>query len=203
MQQQLETRFISFFGSSDSCELRVGEGEQPHRFLGLIPFGTLSQDLGGFKERIMPTAFRSSLSSGQDIRALVDHDSAKLLGRTSNSTLRVADTDKGLAVEIDIPDTSYGRDVRELVRRRDIRGLSFGFKVRDGGQKFFREGGLTIRELTDIDLREVSVVALPAYADSAVALRSAFIDPMVSRQLARPLADRCATKLRQSMLLNT
>lgn len=200
--KQLETRFVSLFGSDDATELRLteGGGEQPHRFVGLIPFQTLSVDLGGFKERLMPTAFRSTLSSGADIRALADHDSTKLLGRTSNSTLRVAETDKGLAVEIDIPDTSYGRDVRELVRRRDIRGLSFGFKVRQSGQRFVKEGGLTIRELHDIDLKEVSIVSQPAYQDTAVALRSAQIDPTVMQEITRPNYSRAATLLRRSLL---
>lgn len=179
---QLETRNVTLFGP-DGIELRVGEGETPHRFVGTIPFLSLSQDLGGFKERLMPTAFKSSLASGQDIRALVDHDAAKLLGRTSNGTLRVAPGEKGLAVEMDLPDTSYGRDIRTLVARRDIRGLSFGFKVREGGQRFLKEGGLTVRELHDIDLREISVVSLPAYADTDVAIRSAVIDPSVIEEL--------------------
>ena len=202
MQSQLETRFVSLFGSGDGTELRLteGGGEQPHRFVGLIPFNSLSVDLGGFKEKLMPTAFRSTLSSGADIRALADHDSTKLLGRTSNSTLRVAETDRGLAVEIDMPDTSYARDMRELVKRRDIRGLSFGFKVRQHGQKFTKEGGLAVRELHDIDLKEVSIVSQPAYADTAVALRSAQIDPSVMRQLARPNYSRAATLLRRSIL---
>lgn len=200
--KQLETRFVSLFGTADGTELRLSEGtgEQPHRFVGLIPFNSLSVDLGGFKERLMPTAFRSTLAGGADIRALVDHNAEKLLGRTSSATLRVAETDKGLAVEIDVPQTSYGNDLRELVRRKDVRGLSFGFRVRQNGQRFTKEGGQTIRELTDIDLREVSVVSTPAYADTTLALRSAVIDPDVAKEIARPNWSRCATRLRNSLV---
>lgn len=175
---QLELRHLSLFPDQQQ-ELRIGEGETPNRFVGLIPFGTLSVDLGGFKERITPTAFTTTVKGGGDVRALVDHDAGKLLGRTSNNTLRIIETPAGLSVEVDVPDTTYARDLRELVRRRDVRGLSFGFKVREGGQRFIKEGGFTIRELTDIDLREVSVVSLPAYQDTSVAIRSAQIDTAV------------------------
>lgn len=199
---QLETRFISLFGNDASTELRLTDavGEQPPRFIGVIPFNSLSVDLGGFKERLMPTAFRSTLLSGNDVRALADHDPAKLLGRTSNQTLRIMETGDGLTVEIDLPDTSYARDIRELVRRKDIRGLSFGFKVNKDGQKFIKEAGQMIRELTDIDLKEVSIVSQPAYADTAVALRSAKIDPDIMRQLARPHFDRCSTAFRRVLV---
>lgn len=185
---QLELRHLSLFPDPQQ-ELRLGEGETPNRFVGLIPFGTLSVDLGGFKERITSTAFTTTVKGGQDVRALVDHSSEKLLGRTSNGTLRMVETPGGLAVEIDIPDTTYGRDVRELVRRRDIRGLSFGFRVREGGQRFTKEGGQTIRDLTDVDLREVSVVSSPAYTDTSVAIRSAQIDTEVMN-LLNPKSDR-------------
>jgi HK97 family phage prohead protease len=179
---QLETRDLTLFGI-DPSELRFGEEETPNRFVGLIPFGTLSVDLGGFKERIAPSAFTTTIKGGSDVRALVDHDPSKLLGRSSNSTLRVLETAAGLAVEIDVPNTSYANDLCELVKRRDVRGLSFGFKVREGGQRFVKEGGLTIRELTDIDLREVSVVSSPAYHDTTVSIRSAEIDAAIAALL--------------------
>jgi hypothetical protein len=179
---QLELRHLSLFPDQQQ-ELRIGEGEMPNRFVGLIPFLTTSVDLGGFKERLTPSAFTTTVKGGGDVRALVDHDPAKLLGRTANNTLRVIETPAGLAVEIDIPATSYANDLRELVRRRDIRGLSFGFRCREGGQRFIKEGGTTIRELTDIDLREVSIVSTPAYQDTSVAIRSAQIDPAISELL--------------------
>lgn len=202
MQQQLEQRDVSLFADDQATELRYTEGtaEQPHRFVGTIPYGTLSHDLGGLKERIMPTAFCTSLSNGADIRALADHDSTKLLGRTSNGTLRVVHTDKGLGVEIDMPDTSWARDVRELVRRKDVRGLSFGFVVRKNGHKFTKEGGMTVRELHDVDLREVSIVSQPAYPDTSVALRSAELALQGSSGVERPNASRCGTQLRRLLV---
>lgn len=201
MQQQLELREVSLFGT-DAAEVRMGEGDTPSRFTGFIPFMTPSVDLGGLIERITPSAFTTTIKNGQDVRALVDHDAAKLLGRTSNQTLRMVETPNGLAVEIDIPDVSYARDMKELVRRRDVKGLSFGFKIRGGaaGQRFIKEGGTTVRELLDVDLREISVVSQPAYVDTTVALRSAQVDPHLMQQLARPNAARRAVQMRRVLL---
>ncbi len=167
---------------ADGLEIRFepAAGEAPNRLVGYAArFNSLSADLGGFKERLLPGAFRDSITGGSDIRALVGHDPAMLLGRTSNKTLRVAEDEQGLRVEIDLPATSYAADIRELVGRGDIKGMSFGFRVRDGGQKFTTEGGTKVRELSNVNLHEVSVVANPAYAATSVQLR---VDPAVVAQ---------------------
>ena len=201
-QQQLETRTIDLFDKIDNTELRVAAPEQPNRLVGYAAvFNSLSQDLGGFKERIVPGAFKTTVTSGIDVRALVDHDSAKLLGRTSNGTLRIAEDNIGLRVEIDLPDgVSYADDIRQLVKRGDIRGMSFGFRVRQGGQRFVEEGGIKIRELTDIDCRECSVVGQPAYQATSLALRSIHIDPDVLKEIQRPNWSRCSALLRNSLV---
>ncbi len=181
-------------------EFRAGQGEQPHRLVGYAAtYNSLSADLGGFKERILPGAFKRSLTSGQDVRALVDHDPSKLLARTSSKTLRIAEDDKGLRYEIDLPDTSYAHDVRALVARGDVKGMSFGFKVPEGGQRFTKEGGQTIRELNNIDLREITVTSIPAYGSTSLSLR---VDPSViqhvkaSDEKNRPLYAKSMAKFR-------
>jgi HK97 family phage prohead protease len=121
-----------------------------------------------------PRAFKASLNRGNDVRALVDHDSSKLLGRTSNKTLRLEEDAKGLRVEIDMPDTSYARDLLASVKRGDIRGMSFGFIVPKGGDRFASEGGKTIRELRNIDLHETTVTSIPAYGATSITVR---VDP--------------------------
>jgi HK97 family phage prohead protease len=178
----METRHLEIFGAiGDGLELRLAEGEQPNRLVGYAAvFNSLSSDLGGFKERISPGAFRTSVAGSADVRALVDHDPSKLLGRTSSGTLRIAEDEHGLRVEIDLPDTSYARDVRTMVQRRDVRGMSFGFKVREGGQRFSKEGGQIVRELSSIDLKEVTVTSVPAYGATSLSLR---VDPSLKPQI--------------------
>jgi len=137
-------------------------------------FGPLSEDLGGFRERVAPEAFDRSLEGGTDIRALVDHDTAKVLGRSSSGTLKLSTDERGLKVEIDLPDTTYANDLRALLERGDVSQMSFAFLVEPNGEKWEGrdEAGMRIRTLTDVQLIEVSVVTIPAYPDTVAALRS-------------------------------
>ena len=151
-------------------ELRVEEEEGATRIVGLIPFNSPSQDLGGFTERILPTAFANSLASGREIKALWNHDHDKPLAARSLGTLRLRQTDKGLAISIKTPDTSWGRDAIECVRSKLCPGMSFGFHTNK--DNWTTEAGATVRELVDVDLHEVSAVFNPAYTASQVDLRS-------------------------------
>lgn len=133
-------------------------------------FNADSEMLGWFIERIAPGAFDKTLAEGADVRALVDHDSGKILGRSKSGTLRMEVDDHGLAVEIDPPDTSAGRDVVESVRRGDLDGMSFAFTtVSDSWET---KDKAQVRTLKEVELHDVSVVAYPAYPDTNVALRS-------------------------------
>src|SRR5690606_19161246 len=110
-------------------EVRADGDEQGSVAAGYAATFNSRTEIGDwFTEVIAPGAFAESLKTA-DVRALFDHDSAKVLGRSSAGTLRVSEDDIGLAVEIDLPDTSTGRDVRELLKRGDITGMSFGFRV--------------------------------------------------------------------------
>jgi len=135
-----------------------------------IRFNVLSLDLGGFKERIMPEAVERTLSEGMDVRALVDHDSSKIIGRTRAGTLRLRSDARGLSVEIDPPNTSAARDIMESVERGDVTGMSFAFRTLE--DDWHIEGGETIRDVMDMQIREVSIVSFPAYPQTDVALRS-------------------------------
>ncbi len=130
-------------------------------------FGTEAR-IADFSEIIMPGAFASSLT-GRDVLALVDHDPSKLLARTRSRSLRLAEDSKGLSFEIDLPDTSLGRDVLALAERGDLGGMSFGFTVAKDGERW--QGRR--RELRSVVLHEVSVVsAWPAYSGTVVAARA-------------------------------
>lgn len=127
-------------------------------------------DIGGhFREVIAPGAFTKTLQSA-DVRAYFDHDTARVLGRKSAGTLRLTEDARGLAVQIDLPDTTDGRDVQELVRRGDVSGMSFGFIVTK--QEWDETGDIPTRTIKEVVLREVSIVSEPAYDGTSVALRS-------------------------------
>jgi len=138
-----------------------------------IRFQALSEDLGGFREYIAPEAVDRTLSEGLDVRALVDHDSSKVLGRTRAGTLSLRKDSKGLRIEIEPDDEiSYARDIMRSVARGDVSGMSFGFRTLDDEWNY--EGKTPIRTVTDMVVSEVSVVTFPAYrqTDVSVAQRS-------------------------------
>lgn len=127
--------------------------------------------VAGHYERIERSAFDAALESA-DPRFLLNHDPSRLLGRRSSRTLRVRADDHGLAFEVDLPDTEDGRTVRELTRRGDLSGGSFGFIA--GADSWSRApDGLQLRTHTSVrDLLDLSVVTFPAYEGAEVALRS-------------------------------
>jgi HK97 family phage prohead protease len=137
-------------------------------------------DIGGmFREKIAPGAFKPSLTG--DVRALWNHDSSHVLGRTKAGTLRLSEDDRGLAVEIDLPDTQAGRDLRENMRLGNVDGMSFGFRVTK--QEWDESGDIPLRTINEVELFEVSAVTFPAYEDTELALRS-LDDERGKRELA-------------------
>jgi HK97 family phage prohead protease len=148
-------------------ELRAAAGR---KLVGLAAVFDSPAPIGGFVESICPGAFRSALASGADVRALVDNSDDRLLGRTRSGTLRLSETAKGPAFELDVPDTTLGRDVYALAQRGDLSGCSFGFTVPDGGDVWPTR---TTRELRSVTLHEISILhRLPAYDATTVAARA-------------------------------
>ena len=126
--------------------------------------------IADFTEVIRRGAFDETLKVNPDILALVDHSPERLLARTRSGTLRLFEDRRGLAFEIDVPDTSDGRDILTLAERGDLGGMSFGFRVPDGGEVWQNRR----RDLIRIDLKEISVVkSWPAYPDTIVQARAA------------------------------
>lgn len=132
-------------------------------------FGDIADIGGWFQEVIARGAFTNTLRTA-DVRAYFDHDSGRVLGRSSAGTLRLKEDDKGLHVEIDLPDTSDGRDVKTLIERGDISGMSFGFLVTR--QEWDETVDPPKRTILEVELREVSIVSDPAYDGTSIALRS-------------------------------
>lgn len=139
-------------------------------------FNSLSEDLGGFREKIAPGCFTRALKE-DDVRALWNHNSDCVLGRTKSGTLRLSEDAHGLKIECDPPDAQWARDLMASIERGDVDQMSFGFIVRqypDGsrGATWAVEEGQDVRTLTDVELFDVSPVTFPAYPDTEVGLRS-------------------------------
>ncbi|TDR35469.1 HK97 family phage prohead protease [Aquamicrobium defluvii] len=125
--------------------------------------------IADFHEVIRRGAFSGSLADGKDKLALVDHDSGKVLARTKSGTLRLHEDERGLRFEIDLPETTLGRDILALASRGDLGGASFAFTVPDGGEAWSGDK----RELRSVVLHEISVVqSFPAYGGTTVQARS-------------------------------
>jgi uncharacterized protein len=165
MAEGLETRTL------EAAELRVeARGVKPVIRGYAIVYNRLSEPLGFFREQIAPEAVTRTLAGGVDLRALVDHNPEKPLGRIAAGTLRVETDAHGLRVEIDPPQTTYGHDILESIRRGDVTGMSFAFRTIT--ERWDESATPPIRTVLDMDVREVSVVTFPAYPQTEVALRS-------------------------------
>src|SRR5699024_987946 len=135
-----------------------------------LRFNTLSNDLGGFVETISPEALKEADLS--DVRCYFDHDTSKVLGRTTSETLELNVDDEGLYFRCQLPNTTYAKDVYESIRRGDINQCSFGFILDEDGDSFEKRDsdGLFKRTIRKIkSLWDVSIVSLPAYNDTDVA----------------------------------
>jgi len=133
-----------------------------------------------FQERLLPGAFRNVVTG--DCMALINHNPDKVLGRKNSGTLRMIESEYGLDFEIDPPDTTYARDLRVSMDRKDIDKCSFGFNVAECGDSWARdERGMIVRSINTIGkLHDVSIVTYPAYDDTSVATRS--VDSFVATE---------------------
>jgi len=152
-------------------ELRA-EGDDGMTFTGYAAvFNQPSEDLGGFREYVAPGAFTRSLKSRSEVKLLWNHDVGEPLASMRGGTMKLYEDERGLKVTAQLPNTSRGRDVAELIRTGVVDSMSFGFNViRDSWSK---DG--TTRTLESVRLIEASVVSYPAYTQTAgtVSVRSA------------------------------
>ena len=171
-----------YYTVTDTIELRKKEDGTEVLFGYAVKYNSLSRMIGwGFREKFEPGAFDAVLAADpanldNDIVALFQHNPMWVLGRRSSGTLKLGSDETGLWYEAELPNTQAGNDLRELVRRGDVRHSSFGFIVAPEGQRWERpeKKADEIRVITNVSwLADVSPVTDPAYADTEVSLSEA------------------------------
>lgn len=179
-------------------------GSTPTKFIGNAAvynaeskFGLTSDSIEGpFKEVLLPGCFAESIASGRNITALSNHVSqpSTLLGTTQANTLRLVDTPASLQFEIDIPDTTEGKDLSVLIGRGDIKGVSLGMFVMDDDVTV-DANNLQTRVIKKAILSEISLVINPAYPQTNVELRSGSMEACAmsgSNEVCSGSAEQCS-----------
>lgn len=153
-----ETREVSGYAIVWDVESRImWDGEE---FVEVISRGAITED---------------DLAKS-DVKALFNHRHDYLLARSVNGqgTLGLTIDEVGLRFSFIAPETTWGNDVLELIKRGDLRGCSFAFVVNPGDVEYTRrKDGMCLRVINKIaDLHDVSVVVDPAYLQTTVSARS-------------------------------
>jgi hypothetical protein len=94
-----------------------------------------------------------------------------VLGNTENNTAKVWEDEIGLRFELELPDTTAGKDAFTPIQRGDVKGVSFGFRTRVDEWDESDKNNI-VRTLIDVMLYEVSPTAMPAYPQTSVSARS-------------------------------
>lgn len=133
-------------------------------------YGTKSKPIQGkFREVFQPGSFTKTLKE-QDVRSHLEHG-GPYLARTANGSLRLHDSRSELAYELDLPDTTAGRDAAQLLERQDVRGSSIGFAAVVPTVKWsVDEDGMALRTVGEARLGLVDLTVAPAYPASTAEL---------------------------------
>lgn len=170
----METRFLPLARSSVKLNTR-DEGKRTLFGYGAVFYdgtpGTEYPLWSDVVERIMPGAFQRVITEKMDVRGLFNHNPDYLLGRVGSGTCRLSVDTRGLAYEIDAPDTQLGRDLAALLERQDITGSSFSF-VSEKVMWVRGDNGVDIREIHSAIVYDVGPVTWPAYEGTTAAARS-------------------------------
>lgn len=179
---EYERRYLAIADIGDDALGLEERADGPVRIRGIAPpWNSWSHDLGGFRERFMPGAFTKFLSrtptdqrGKADVIAAWNHDESRILGRTTNGTLELRETERGLEYSATPPEgTATTNEVLAYIRGKYIFGSSFAFSTSPGGETFDTDpSGKITRTITEAALYDVSPVARAAYPSSTLGLRS-------------------------------
>jgi len=144
-------------------------------------FNSIYEIAPGMTESVAPGAFSRSLAN--DVRALTNHDTTLVLGRTKAHTLELREDEHGLWGRIQInPNDRDAMNLYERVKRGDVDQCSFGFQI-VAEETDFRADGSVHWTITDVELYEVSACTFPAYSETNISARSEQLADVKRREL--------------------
>ena len=157
------------------------DGDAPHISGYFAVFNSNYEIAPGMSESIAPGAFSRTLSG--DIRALINHDTTLVLGRTKAGTLELREDARGLWGDVTInPKDGDAMNLFERVKRGDVDQCSFGFNI-VSEETDFRDDGSIHWTITEVNLFEVSACTFPAYEATSISAREAQRDAIKAREL--------------------
>lgn len=157
------------------------DGGGPHISGYFAVFNSNYEIAPDMSESIAPGAFSRALSG--DIRALINHDTTLVLGRTKAGTLELREDARGLWGDVSInPNDVDAMNLYERVKRGDVDQCSFGFEI-VSEETDFRPDGSVHWTITEVNLFEVSACTFPAYEATSISARTAQRDAIKAREL--------------------
>lgn len=164
-----------------NVSFKIREEENVLRIEGYFAvFGSNYDIWPGASESVDPHAFDSALQD--DVRALIDHETRLVLGRTVAGTLELRVDDHGLWGSVIInPEDQDAMNLYARVKRGDVSQCSFGFDILDE-ETAYREDGTVHWTIKSVKLYEVSVCTFPAYRETEVQARRADYDVLRKRR---------------------
>jgi uncharacterized protein len=171
--RSLESLYPEIRFYPDKLEFRSDEADQKHIIGYASVFGAVSRRLGGFHEKVLPTAFNRAMEDGwPNVVCRYNHKDDYVLGTTGADTVRLSIDDRGLKYDVIPPECR--KDVMEYVERGDVRYSSFAFRCVDEESDSWEksEYNLPMRSLHSVELVDVAPVMDPAYRDTTAMARN-------------------------------
>lgn len=154
----------------DIENIEVRESEKGNKITGYaLKWNKLSEEMQGFREKFDKGAFSESISKN-NVLAFWNHNRDVILGSTRAKTLSLTEDQKGLKFDIEMPDTTAANDLRKLIKRGDVKGVSFGFM--SNVEEWDTDTEPYTRTIKKAELFEISPTHSPAYPQTWVSARN-------------------------------
>lgn len=143
-------------------------------------FNDIYEMFPGATETIAPGSFTKTISD--DIRALINHDTTLVLGRTAAHTLELSQDERGLFGRIRInPNDTDAMNLYARVKRGDVSQCSIGFEITEEDTEY-RDDGSVHWTIKEVKLYEVSCCTFPAYENTGISARKRDLEALQAKR---------------------